>query len=308
MSARTTSGSRQRTFWVLAVVFTALVVAVYLMFVRTKWGQTVDDAALAGRVLQPADIISDAWELLDVISVATLGLASMILMGIAVLRSRIYLALATGVMILGANMTTQVLKKMVLTRPDFETGAEVLRNNFPSGHATVAMSVAVALVLVVPSRFRWLAALLGIGYATATGVAVVSGGWHRPSEAVGAWFVVGAWTAFVLALLAASGRVPVMREIRTSITLVLAMFTVGALGAGFVSLVGLAAADTWYREDTFDATRAGIAFTTSTAGIVAAALVTVGALLFALRGTTIGYLPDDAVRLDPAAGAGSASP
>ena len=75
MSAGTRSSSRQRTFWALAVVFTALVVAVYLMFVRTKWGQTVDDAALAGRVLQPADIISDAWELLDVISVATLGFA-----------------------------------------------------------------------------------------------------------------------------------------------------------------------------------------------------------------------------------------
>jgi membrane-associated phospholipid phosphatase len=308
MSSRTNSGSRQRTFWILAVVFTALVVAVYLMFVRTEWGQTVDDAALAGRVLQPADIISDAWELLDVISVATLGLASMILMGIAVARKRIYLALATGVMILGANMTTQVLKKIVLTRPDFEAGIETLQNNFPSGHATVAMSVAVALLLVVPSRFRWFAALLGTAYAIATGVAVVSGGWHRPSETVGAWFVVGAWTAFVLAMLAASGRVPVMREIRTSITLVLAMFTVGALGAGIVSLVGLAAADTWYREGTFDATRAGIAFATSTAGIVATALVTVGVLLFALRGTTIGYLPEEAVSLDPAPGAGSVAP
>ncbi|MEA2058851.1 MAG: phosphatase PAP2 family protein [Actinomycetota bacterium] len=308
MSAGISSSSRQRTFWILAVVFTALVVAVYLMFVRTRWGQTVDDAALAGRVLQPADIISDAWELLDVISVATLGLASMILMGIAVVRNRILLALATGVMILGANMTTQVLKKIVLTRPDLDAGTQALQNNFPSGHATVAMSVAVALVLVVPSRFRWLAALLGTVYAVATGVAVVSGGWHRPSETVGAWFVVGAWTAFVLALLAAARRVPVMREIRTSIALVLAMYAVGAFGAGIVSLVGLAAADAWYREGTFDATRAGIAFATSTAGIVATALVTVGVLLFALRGTTIGYLPDEAVRLDPAPGAGSASP
>ena len=99
-----------------------------------------------------------------------------------------------------------------------------------------------------------------------------------------------------------------MREIRTSIALVLAMYAVGAFGAGIVSLVGLAAADAWYREGTFDATRAGNAFATSTAGIVATALVTVGVLLFSLRGTTIGYLPDEAVRLDPAPGAGSASP
>ena len=300
MSPGTRSGSRQRTFWILAVVFTALVVAVYLMFVRTEWGQTVDDAALAGRVLEPQNVIADAWELLDIISVAALGLASMILMGIAVVRKRIYLALATGVMILGANVTTQVLKRIVLTRPDLDAGTEILQNSFPSGHSTVAMSVAVALVLVVPSRFRWLAAVLGTAYAAATGVAVVSAGWHRPSDAVGAWFVVGAWTAFVLALLAASGRTPVMREIRTSIVVVLVLFALGALGAGIVSLVGLAAADTWYLEGTFDATREGIAFTTSSAGIVATALVTVGALLFALRGTTIGYLPDEAVRLDPA--------
>ncbi|MEA2058850.1 MAG: phosphatase PAP2 family protein [Actinomycetota bacterium] len=300
MSARTDSSSRQRTFWILAVVFTALVVVVYLMFMRTGWGQTVDDAALAGRVLEPENIISDAWELLDVISVASLGLASVILMGIAVVRERIYLAVATGVMILGANVTTQVLKRIVLTRPDLDAGTEILQNSFPSGHATVAMSVAVALVLVVPSRFRWLAVLLGTAYAAATGVAVVSAGWHRPSDAVGAWFVVGAWTAFVLAMLAASGRLPVMREIRTSIVAILALFALGALGAGIVSLVGLAAADTWYLEGAFDAAREGIAFTTSTAGIVATAFVTVGVLLFALRGTTIGYLPDEAVGHEPA--------
>jgi membrane-associated phospholipid phosphatase len=276
------------------VVFAALVFVVYWMFVRTEWGQTVDDAALAGRVLEPENIISDAWELLDIISVASLAVASAVLIGIALLRKRFHLAVATGVMILGANVTTQVLKRIVLERPDLDAGADILINSYPSGHSTVAMTVAVALVLVVPSRFRWLAAVLGTAYGAATGVAVVSAGWHRPSDAVGAWFVVGAWTALVLAIFALRGRAPVMRPMRTSIAVVLGVFAVGAVGAGALGIAGLFAADAWYLEGTFNEAREGIAFITSAAGIVATALITVGVLLFALRGTTIGYLPEEA--------------
>lgn len=278
------------------MAFGALVFVVYWMFIRTEWGQTVDDAALAGRVLEPKNIISDAWELLDVISVASLAVVSAVLIGIALLRKRFHLAVAIGVMILGANATTQVLKRIVLERPDLDAGADILINSYPSGHSTVAMTIAVALVLVVPSRLRWLAAVLGVAYAAATGVAVVSAGWHRPSDAVGAWFVVGGWTTLVLAILALRGRAPVMRPMRTSIAAVLGIFAVGAVGAGVLAIAGLFAADAWYLEGTFNETREGIAFITSAAGIVATALITVGVLLFALRGTTIGYLPEESPR------------
>src|SRR5262249_47992480 len=75
-------------------------------------------------------------------------------------------------------------------------------NSLPSGHATVAASVAVALVLVLPPRARGIGALIGAGYAAFVGVATMSAGWHRPSDSIAAFLIVGLWAAVAgLALL-----------------------------------------------------------------------------------------------------------
>ncbi|GFJ96318.1 hypothetical protein Prum_099600 [Phytohabitans rumicis] len=96
-----------------------------------------------------------------------------------------------------------------LYRPDFGIDPERASagNSFPSGHATVAMSVVVALVLVLPPRVRGLAAVAGAGYATVAGVATMSLGWHRPSDVAGAVLIVGGWAAAAgLLLVLAQGR------------------------------------------------------------------------------------------------------
>ena len=284
------SPPRTRQLWILAGVFTALVGATYLAFVRTEWGQGVEDAALAGRAVEPQQLIADAWHLLDTISVVALGVVGVVLMGVAVVRKRFALAAAAGVMVLGANVTTQVLKRMVFDRPDLVNDAgELLNNSLPSGHSTVAMSVAVALFLVFPSRFRTAAAVIGAVYAIGIGAAVVAAGWHRPSDAVAAWFVVGAWTAAVLAVLAMSGRMPVMRAMRRSTRIAITVFGALAVVAGAVGIFGIVISDVWYVEGVFNEAHEGTAFITSTLGVAAAGLAMMGVILYAVRGTTIGY-------------------
>src|SRR6185503_6696111 len=105
------------------------------------------------------------------------------------------------VLMVGANLTTQVLKNAVFVRPDLGVEASY-GNTLPSGHTTAAASVAAALLLVVPPRVRPWAAVLGAGYTTATGVSTLIGQWHRPSDVVAAVLVVLAWTAIACALVA----------------------------------------------------------------------------------------------------------
>jgi hypothetical protein len=61
----------------LAGGFTALLAVTYAAFVRTEWGQAVDDGALAGREIEPQQLIVDAWHH-DRMSRALLILASVL--------------------------------------------------------------------------------------------------------------------------------------------------------------------------------------------------------------------------------------
>ena len=119
------------------------------------------------------------------------------------LRQRRDDGLAALVVLVGANLTTQVLKEVVLVRPDLglveRTPATL--NSLPSGHVTVALSVVVGLVLVLPRRLRPLAATGGLLFTSAVTMAVMSSGWHRASDAVASCLVVGTWAAVVLLVL-----------------------------------------------------------------------------------------------------------
>lgn len=196
--------------WLLAVA-TAQVVAVEVVrrvFVDTIRGQLLDTAALDGNSIGQSHIEGLVDTVLSAMTVVSLAAATIAIGFIALIRGRVLLAAATTLLIAGANLTTQVVKELV-ERPDY--GVDVARaaagNSLPSGHTTVAASVAVALVLVLPSRLRGVAAVVGAGYAALAGVATLSAGWHRPSDAVAALLIVGAWAALAgLFLVIARGR------------------------------------------------------------------------------------------------------
>lgn len=113
---------------------------------------------------------------------------------------------AAAVVLVGiANVLTQLLK-VAAAHPRFQPflgSAQLADMAFPSGHATAAMSLALAAVLVAPSRWRRVTALGGGGFALAVSIALVIQGWHFPSDVFGAFLVAGLVSMLVLAGLAA---------------------------------------------------------------------------------------------------------
>src|SRR4051794_18584 len=185
---------------IAAILCAFLLVGLAAVFVGTRPGQRLDNAALSGRVVQHPRTAARSERLLRTISVGSLAFFGVAIMAVAVARGRWLLAVGAGAVIVGANVTTQVFKALV-HRPDLVTNSLISFNTLPSGHSTVAASLAAALVLVVPVRLRPLAATLGGLYAGGIAAMTLAAGWHRPSDAVSAFAVVGIWAFGVSAVL-----------------------------------------------------------------------------------------------------------
>lgn len=116
-------------------------------------------------------------------------------------------AVAAVAIVVGANVTTQLLKGL-LAHPRsqaFGEPAAVWSDAFPSGHATAAASIGLALVLAAPRRWRPVAAFVGGGFALAVGIAVIVMQWHFASDVAGAYLVVACWGFAALAALRLRG-------------------------------------------------------------------------------------------------------
>jgi membrane-associated phospholipid phosphatase len=125
---------------------------------------------------------------------------------IALLRGRPRSALAAVLVVVGANVTTQLLKAL-LAHPRVKlaiSGDPLEPNTFPSGHTTAAAAVAVAYAFVLPAALRNLTLTLGAAFALAMGASVVVIGWHYPSDVLGAYLVVACWGFAVLAAMRAT--------------------------------------------------------------------------------------------------------
>ncbi|HTT28815.1 MAG TPA: phosphatase PAP2 family protein [Solirubrobacteraceae bacterium] len=118
-------------------------------------------------------------------------------LGVSLLRRRPWSAVAIVGIILGANVTTELLKH-VLTAPR--------PSSWPSGHTTAAMSLALASVLAAPARLRPAVAALGALLAIAVGYSVIARGMHYPSDVVGGFLVAGMWALLAVSALRASER------------------------------------------------------------------------------------------------------
>ena len=95
-----------------------------------------------------------------------------------------------------ATIASQVLKA-ALAHPRIQPlYLSMEEASLPSGHATAAMSLAVAAVLVAPRSLRVPAAVAGATFALAVGISVVLLGWHYPSD-VFAGYLVAVGTGLV---------------------------------------------------------------------------------------------------------------
>ena len=205
----TTPARRQHVAAALGLLAAAATLATALLFqlaVRTAEGQRLDDLARGNLSRSDAPRAFDATQrLLETISISSLALFGLGIMAVALARRSPARALGAGVVVLGANLTTQAIKAH-FDRPDLVGSGLTTGGAFPSGHVTVAMSLAMGLVLVAPTSFRWTATLIGCAYAAGVGVAVIALDWHRPSEVVGAYLVCVAWTAAVGSIVVGTDR------------------------------------------------------------------------------------------------------
>jgi membrane-associated phospholipid phosphatase len=106
---------------------------------------------------------------------------------------------------LGGAATLNLLAKLAFQRhrpdlwvsptPEFDYG-------FPSGHAMGSMGLAVSLALIAwPTRWRWVALVLGVGFSLCVGFSRLYLGVHFPSDVVAGWAAAIAWVLGVHAII-----------------------------------------------------------------------------------------------------------
>jgi len=274
----------------LAGACAVALVVTYVVFVRTHAGQRIDEAALSGR-LASAHAREAADQLLTTISIGSLALALVLLAGQALLRRRVAQAVVAVAVVLGAVGVTEVLKHLVLPRPELVPTA-IDHNSFPSGHTTTAFAVGIAAVLAAPPRWRRVAAAGALLYGTAIGVATIAAGWHRPSDVAGALLVVTGWAAAVVLVVALADPDAFGGEhvddpdatgsswARTRDLEGYVLLAAAALAAGWLLTVAIVGGS---RVGTIELTTLNAAFVAACACIAALAAVLLALLLTVLR-------------------------
>lgn len=255
------------------------------MFVVSTAGRLTDHAAMLGGERGQISIWPTFYAVLEAISIPFLLIVVLGSFALGVLRRRWIVAIQVVLLVGGSNLTTQLLKQNILELPA-DDPLPAVANSLPSGHTTVAASLAVAVLFTVSRRWRPLAAVLGMTYAVLVGVTTVIGQWHRPSDVIAAYLVVAAWAAIVCVIISLDGREVVIANADASgwesgkpasraIVTTAAMFVAVALIGALVAIFGY-----WRTSGLEEPAQSGSDLTLAFVG-GAAGIVTVGALVFA---------------------------
>lgn len=181
--------------------FAALLLLAYFV----PLARFVDDAALYGftrldraPIQGPANLISHVC---DPLPFALLAIAAIVA---AALTRGLRYGVAAGVLLVGANATSQLLKPLLAyTRPGTDVHGlhHMHAASYPSGHATASMTLVLAAVMLTPRPQRPLVAIVGGVFSLLLSFSVVLLSWHYPSDVVGGYLVATTWTLVVLAAL-----------------------------------------------------------------------------------------------------------
>ncbi len=269
----------------IAVTAVLLFVLLYVFAVHTHWGQRLDAAALEGRGLLSSRDIHVAARAHNWIDVASLTLLGGAVMLVALVRLRVRLAFGVGAIIVGSVATSELLKH-TLSRPHLGVFDAIgSMPSYPSGHTTIAMSLSVSAVFVAPRRFRAPVALLGVLFSAAMAVSLIATANHRPSDTIGAAFVVTAWSATMAALLLRTDPpAAVARPARLTVNPWMALGGIALLVASFGVAAITIVAMHYGRLQTI---HFGRAFVASGAAITGTILLCMAALLAALQNSEL---------------------
>jgi len=222
-----------------AAVAILLAAVVYVLLVHTSLGQRFDNAALLGSHEQLNSTRLLDQSILRRITADSFAVVLAILVGIGLLRRRPRLGVGVAVAAAAAVIGTDLLRRVVLDRPQLvHSDGFFPLNTFPSGHTATAISCALALVVVSPPAWRGISAVVAGSYACFTAAGVQTAGWHRPSDAIGAALIGFAAVAIVAALVAE--RRPVGSGRRIGHVPAFVILAVVWLAAGGLSVINAA--------------------------------------------------------------------
>ena len=179
--------SRLCTWPPLACVATLTIAmgAVYLLAVRTQWGQYLDQQAYL--TLLGTGASADLPHMVGLGSITDYRLwtvAAALIIGLGFVAGRCWSLLPLLLLPIAGILLAQFMRDEVLLRPDF-VGDAWLSNTFPSGHAAAAAGCVAAIVRAAPRRVAPVLAILGVGWLTLVGQDLMVWGWHRPSDLIG---------------------------------------------------------------------------------------------------------------------------
>ena len=196
---------RRRAFaWLLLVLFgcAAGFALVYWFTVRTVPGRLLDDSALRGADLGSSRASDNVEAVLDVITVTSMVAAVALVSVIALLRMRRNLGVAAVGLLVMTSLVSRILKAYLIPRPDLglDEATPATLNSLPSGHATAAFSIGVALLFVVPAALRRATAAVAIVFSSTAAIATMSAGWHRAGDTLASFLLVTGCAAFIAVL------------------------------------------------------------------------------------------------------------
>jgi hypothetical protein len=117
-------------------------------------------------------------------------------------------AVAIALLFVATGATTESLKHLLAT-PRFDEWLghdQIGAASWPSGHSTAAMTMALCAVLVAPARLRPTVAALGGAFALAVAYAILTLGWHFPSDVFGGYLVAATYVLLAVSAIAFSER------------------------------------------------------------------------------------------------------
>lgn len=205
----------------------AFVAALFVVLLGFAYGSPgarwADASALQGFLgLQRPAVNGVAMSVGRLGDAGSVAIFAVLLAAVAVLRGRPRSALFVLALIGLTSVSSQTLKALLAypRETDAIGPAFISPAAFPSGHATAAMSLAIALVVVMPPRLRPAAAAVGGIFVLSLSYSIVALGWHFPSDVAGGYLLAMGWALVLLAgMRAAAERWPV-RTGRSRVTAV----------------------------------------------------------------------------------------
>ncbi|WP_094663207.1 phosphatase PAP2 family protein [Bifidobacterium tissieri] len=200
---------------VFGLVLLAIAAVVYLVGVGTVGGQEYDNLAVDGFAnalpgwLAALCAPLAASVTLGPTSIPVMAFADIVFgvvaLIVAIARKRWLVIGQLVTLAIVAFAAAELLKKLLPRQVYDVSMIKTEGNTAPSGHMTMVVVAALALLCVVPRVWRALVAVVAAVYASLSGMALLVGAWHRPCDVIMAVALASGLAFLALAVTRSSG-------------------------------------------------------------------------------------------------------